>query len=152
MGDNLTPFEETNSDRSHEPSQDVRGDSRSDAQPSVSRPRRWRDPGSWIGGAILVILGLALLARNMGLDLPVLQNWWALFILIPAVGSLSTAWSQYQRNGRRLTRSVMGSLVGGLVMLVITSIFLFGLSWDVFLPAILILAGLGTLLVGLLGS
>ena len=44
--------------------------------------------GSWLTGVILIILGGMFLMRNMGtFDIP-LKNWWALFILIPAIGAL----------------------------------------------------------------
>jgi hypothetical protein len=45
--------------------------------------------GSWLPGMILILLGGIFLAQNyFGATL---HNWWALFILIPAIGTLTTA-------------------------------------------------------------
>jgi len=44
--------------------------------------------GLIIGGA-LIVFGLIIMLQNMGLMY--LQNWWALFILIPAFGSFAAA-------------------------------------------------------------
>jgi hypothetical protein len=78
---------------------------------SYSQHRTRRHSGGWAGGAILIGLGLLLLLQNLGgLQF---ENWWALFILIPAIGGLGAAWSNYQEAGGRLTRQVRSSLFGG---------------------------------------
>ena len=41
---------------------------------------------AWIGGVVLVAAGVFLLLGN--LTRFSLQNWWAVFLLIPAAGSL----------------------------------------------------------------
>ena len=47
-----------------------------------------RDPQKSITGAIILILiGVVFLVKR--LNLIEIQNWWALFILIPAISSLS---------------------------------------------------------------
>ena len=104
-------------------------------------PRRGHMP--WIGGVVLIALGVIFLLQS--LDRLTLDNWWALFILIPAFGSFSTAWGIYQRNGRKLTRSTTGPITGGLVLTCVAAIFLFGLDIGKFWPVFLILAGVGTL-------
>ena len=53
------------------------------------------DATPWLGGAILVVLGLIFLAQNLGIA--TLNNWWAIFILIPAVGAFTAAWRQIKR-------------------------------------------------------
>jgi hypothetical protein len=52
----------------------------------------------------------------------------------------------YERNGGRFTSASRGPLVGGLVLLAITAVFLFHLEWGKVWPSILILVGLGLLL------
>ena len=47
---------------------------------------------SWIGGVILVFLGVLFLLQNIGW-LARDGNWWAVFILIPAFVLLSTAYT-----------------------------------------------------------
>lgn len=106
--------------------------------------------GAWIGGAILIILGLVFLLQNMGLL--VLVNWWALFILIPAVAAFGSAWRSYQAAGGRLTGGARGSLIGGLVLVLVAGVFLFGLNWGVVGPLLLVLAGIGLLLNAFLPS
>lgn len=108
---------------------------------------------SWFGehnnglflGVVFILVGLGfLLSRftNFHFD-----NWWALFIFIPALISLSRAWQGYQANGR-LSEADGGALMGGLFMLLIASIFLFGLSWSIMWPFVLIIIGVGTLVKG----
>lgn len=114
--------------------------------------REWREErraarrtyGGWVGGAVLIALGLIFLLQNTGLL--VLHNWWALFILIPAMGSFGTAYGLYRNAGDRLTYSARGSLIGGIVLTMVACAFLFNLNFGLFWPVLLILAGVGLLL------
>ena len=113
------------------------------------REERWaarggRGSGAWVGGAILVILGLVFLLQNMGIF--VVNNWWALFILLPAIGAFAAAWRNYQTAGNRLTGAARGSLIGGVVLTMVAAAFLFNLNWPVVGPILIILAGIGLLL------
>ena len=98
---------------------------------------------SWVGGLILIAIGAIFLAQNL---IPgfYLHNWWALFILIPAIGALSSAYNQYRAAGR-VTSSVRSSLTGGLILSFIAAIFLFDWSWGKLWPVFIILIGLGIL-------
>jgi len=112
------------------------GDKRENSPP----PKR----PAWIAGAVLVLVGIVLILRTYtGFSL---ENWWALFILIPAAGSLATATSLYRRNGNKFTAASRGPLVGGLVLLTVTAFFLFNLDWGATWPVLLIIAGAGVLL------
>lgn len=119
------------------------------------REQRLADPsraGAWITGLILIILGGLFLMRNTGTwDIP-FTNWWALFILIPAVGAYSTAWRTYQDAGNRLTAQARGSLLVGLVLTLVTIMFLFELSWTYFGPILIILVGIGIILNYMIGD
>ncbi len=98
---------------------------------------------AWIAGAGLILVGLVFLLQNVaGFSL---QNWWALFILIPAVGSLWTAWSLYSRNGRRFSPAARGPLTGGIVLLTVAAFFLFNVDWGTAWPVFLIIAGAAVL-------
>jgi hypothetical protein len=108
------------------------------------RAARQANGGTWIGGVILIGLGVIFLLQNAGALY--LQNWWALFILIPALGSFATAYGAYRTNGGRLNSMVRGSIIGGLVFTAIAAAFLFELDLGLLLPAVLILAGVGMLL------
>jgi len=106
--------------------------------------RRGRYGSGWIGGAVLIALGIILLLSYLGNFY--LENWWALFILIPAIGAFGNAWRTYQQEGHRLTASARGSLIGGSILVLITAIFLFNLNWVLLGPIILIVIGLTLLL------
>ena len=111
-----------------------------DQGPAPSQPKR----PAWIAGGVLILVGAVFLLRNVaGFSL---ENWWALFILIPAVGSLWTAWTLYQRNGRKLSPAARGPLVGGVVLLTVMAFFLFNVDWGRAWPVFLIIAGVAALL------
>jgi hypothetical protein len=93
-------------------------------------------------GAVLIIIGIIFLLQQAG-DFR-LDNWWALFILIPTVGSWATAWRLY-RDAGRITRGVRSAFFGGLAPLLVAMIFLFEMDWGKVWPAFLILAGVGAL-------
>jgi len=115
-------------------------DSSQETHQEAGRPRR----PAWIVGGVLILVGIVFIVRNVtGLEL---HNWWALFILIPALGSLATAWQMFEKNGRRFTAASRGPLIGGVVLLAIAAIFLFSLDWAIAWPFLLILGG-GALLV-----
>ena len=97
-----------------------------------------------LGTGLLIVVGLVLLAQNFGIS--TLNNWWALFILIPAVGALANAWRAYSAAGGHLTGSARGSLIGGLILLMVTAVFLFNLNWSLLGPILIILAGAGLLI------
>lgn len=110
------------------------------------REARLADPsrgGGWIAGIILILLGGAFLLRNTGLFNIPFVNWWALFILIPAIGSLDSAVRIYHHAGNQLTSAARGSLLVGLVLTFVTIMFLFNISWTFFGPLLIILVGIG---------
>ena len=109
--------------------------------PNTTQPLR-EDQGPWIFGGILIAIGVFLLLRNLtGLNL---GNWWALFILIPAAGSLVSAWKLYEAHGT-IDAAVRGPLVGGVILLFVFAMFFFGFNWSLFWPVLMILAGIGAL-------
>jgi predicted lipid-binding transport protein (Tim44 family) len=117
------------------------------AQRAERRAHR-HDAAPWLGGVILIVLGLIFLAQNFGVA--TLNNWWALFILIPAGGAFSAAWRKYQAAGESLTSDVLGSLMGGLILTAVSLIFLFnlnlGANGNLLWPILLILGGVAVLL------
>jgi len=105
--------------------------------------RRGSNGAAWVGGVVLIVLGVIFLLQNVrGFYL---NNWWALFILIPAFGSFADAWNTYRQTGR-LSRRVRGALVTGCVFLLITATFLFNWNWGLVLPVLLIIWGVTLLL------
>ncbi len=103
-----------------------------------------KDKGnSWVVAIVLIVVGLGLLLSNFtGFSF---DNWWALFMFIPALTMLKNVWADYQDNGR-LTSKSTGPLIGGLAILVMMVIFLFNLSWSGLWPLAFIFGGIAVLL------
>ena len=97
----------------------------------------------WLGAVILIAIGVIALLPNFGLTLSF--NWWALFILIPAVGAFGAARAAYANSGR-LGTAARGALIGGIILTLVAAIFLFNLDGGLAFPVLLILAGVGLLL------
>jgi cation transport ATPase len=113
----------------------------------AGQPRRRRErseSSNWIVGVVFITLGLLFLLSNV-LDVSFVTNWWAVFILIPALYSLNRAWQSYRQHGR-LTSRGRSSLVGGLLVLTVALIFLLNLDWGIVWPVFIIIVGLGILL------
>ncbi len=118
-----------------------------DARRAERHAQRGSNNTAWVGGVILIVLGVIFLLQSVsGYQL---NNWWALFILIPALGSFADAWNIYRQTGR-VSRRVRGELVSGCVFSLITATFLFNWNWGVILPILLIIWGVSLLLNSLL--
>jgi len=115
-----------------------------DERPTEASPQRNL---AWLAGAVLIIFGVIFLVMNLtGFSI---DNWWAVFILIPSFGSLAAAWRIYQSSGGRFTPAARGPLIGGLILLTVAAIFLFGLDWGAIWPVFLIIIGVAVLLTSL---
>jgi hypothetical protein len=113
--------------------------------PSLERPRRH---GSWALAVVLILVGVVFLIKNtgwLGTDWD-FNNWWALFILIPAFGSFAKAEQSYVSAGRRFNSAAARSLMFGLLFLAITAIFVLKLDWGKVWPVLLIIVGIGLVL------
>lgn len=109
-----------------------------------------RDSGRFWGGVVLIGLGIIFLAQEIGIAINFFDNWWALFILVPGIGMLVRIWTQYQQTGE-IADDDRGQAMGGVMMILVGSIFLFGLDWSKVWPLFLIIPGLG-LLFGWIGD
>lgn len=136
MNDNLDEQNQTGTEGQPE---DI--EQQSSRQQRREERRARRAGNSWIGGAVLILIGIVLLAQNLGNM--VLQNWWALFILILALGAFANAWRAYRDAGGHLTGSARGSILGGVILMMVAAIFLFNLNWSLLGPILLIIAGIG---------
>jgi hypothetical protein len=114
-----------------------------DARREERHAQRGSNSGAWVGGVFLILLGVIFLLQSVrGFYL---NNWWALFILIPAFGSFADAWNIYRNTGR-LNRRVRGALISGCVFSLISAAFLFNWNWSIVLPVLLIIWGVTLLL------
>lgn len=112
--------------------------------------RRAGRSGSWVVGAILILVGVVIMLQNLtSFDL---ENWWALFILIPAFGAFERGAREVREAGGKLTGRARSAFLSGLILLFVTIFFLFNLDWVYVGPALLILAGLAFLANALLAS
>ncbi len=107
------------------------------------REMRWGQNGPWIGGVILIALGVIFLLQNFGFPLP--QNWWAVFILIPAAGAFSGALQAYRRNGGRMSAGVTAPAIGGVILTLLAVALFFNFDFGKYWPVILILLGIAAL-------
>ena len=97
--------------------------------------------GSWMPGIILILLGGIFLAQNyLGTTL---HNWWAVFILVPAIATLTTAYALW-RDGH--ADWATGPLIAGLGLLFLSGAFLLDLPIGQIWPVFLIAAGLALLI------
>ncbi len=101
--------------------------------------RRHRERSSTTTALILIVVGVALLLGRAGLGIR-LDNWWALFILIPAATALAAAYRAYQAAGG-IDREVTSRGLSGAILLLVTAVFLFGLDWGLMGAVVIILVG-----------
>lgn len=102
-----------------------------------------RGSAPWGFGLALIILGGLLLFSNLtGWSL---VNWWALFILLPAFGSLNKAVSIRRATGH-FPKPAREALGWGIILLLVATLFLFGLNWSVFWPILLVGVGVAAIL------
>jgi hypothetical protein len=102
----------------------------------------------WLG--IVLILGGAAILLNQLNILPFVLNWWALLILFPAFGALTSAYTRYRSTDDLFDMGVMIPALVGLFMLVMSVSMLISGAVDlrvrVYWPVILIVLGLGMIL------
>jgi hypothetical protein len=104
--------------------------------------RIYRPWSAWIGlGGI--ILGVGFLSHNLGILDPsqYYSRWWALPILIPALGGIVTELVLILR-GKMFGFASFGNVIATLVFAVTGLIAFFGLDWNYLWPIFLIGIGL----------
>lgn len=116
-----------------------------DPTPSVVEPKNAKKTPSsngWALGVAIIAIGAILLARNLGIDFFFLEfdNWWAIFILLAAIGPLQHAYSTFMREG--FTNPVANSLVTTGAIVFVALLFLMDLSFMVWWPVFVIIGGL----------
>ncbi len=115
----------------------------SDRRRRIDARRESRHGSSWIIGLIMLVAGIFILLQNF--TTLRINNWWSLFIMIPALGAFANAWRVYRKDGR-LAAPARTSLISGILLTLITAVFLFNWNWIVLGPVILLLAGFAIIL------
>ena len=99
----------------------------------------------WIGLAFIAG-GIMVLLNQSGL-VSVEFNWWAFFIVIPAIGSLNNAYQRYRATHDLFDMGVILPALIGLFMIGLMFNLLSGNGWDfnwsLFWPLMFIMIGLG---------
>jgi hypothetical protein len=109
---------------------------------SSNEPSWWGGEQTWLPGLVMILIGGVFLLRNYtNFDL---ENWWALFIFIPAATNLGDAYRAYQSGG--FGQAARSHLFWGAFFALIATAFLLGLDFGLLWPAFLILGGIGMLL------
>jgi len=102
----------------------------------------------WIG--IVFIFGGAVVLLNQLNILPFELNWWALLILFPSFGALTSAYNRYRSTNDLFEMGVMIPALVGLFMLLLSVSLLVDdavdLNLRVYWPIIIIVLGLGLIL------
>lgn len=116
-----------------------------DSVPTVAEPKNAKKASSsngWALGVAIIAIGAILLARNLGIDFFFLEfdNWWAIFILLAAIGPLQHAYSTFTKEG--FTNAVANSLVTTGAIVFVALLFLMDLSFMVWWPVFVIIGGL----------
>lgn len=102
----------------------------------------------WIG-LVFIFGGAVVLLHQLNI-LPFELNWWALLILFPAFGTLTSAYNRYRSTNDLFEMAVMIPALVGLFMLLLSVSMLVGdainLNLRVYWPIILIVLGLGLII------
>ena len=102
----------------------------------------------WIG-LVFIFGGAVVLLHQLNI-LPFELNWWALLILFPAFGTLTSAYNRYRSTNDLFELGVMIPALVGLFMLLLSVSLLVSNAIDlqlrVYWPIILIVLGLGLIL------
>ena len=95
---------------------------------------------SIIWGAVLIAVGVLLMLSAFGVvdfDL-FFDGWWTLFIIIPCLAGIVT---ENDKGGY-----VIGLVIGVLLLLSAQDVISFDMLWQIFVPAVVIVIGLGLIL------
>jgi hypothetical protein len=100
-------------------------------------------PEARIAGA-LALIGMGVVFLLQQNNLLQLDNWWALFILVP--GGISLVYGLVAYRGGKRDHQTRGSITAGTLMMVIGLIFVLELDWGRIWPVFLIIPGVFMLL------
>ncbi len=113
----------------------------------MHEPKRHKSSGSAWWALVLILVGVILLVQNLHL-VNISFHWWALFIFIPVLRSLSAAWESARRSGR-FSSAVARGLGSAVVVGTVAVMLLFGLDWSKLWPLMLIAPGVSAFLSGI---
>lgn len=98
----------------------------------------------WGGLSLVLLGGLLFLLSVLNVSL---ENWWALFILMPALAMFGGGWVLPRNENGRFSIASRFFFALSLVILVVAGMFLLNMDWSIWWPLMIITPGLSLLLV-----
>jgi len=111
----------------------------------VNNNQKSKNTNRITGAAILFILLVMVLVQRTNISW--IKNWWALLFLIPAFASINNIIGDGQKK-KGFTFTLASNLVGILFPVAICAILMLGLTWNLVMPIIIILAGFSMFIIG----
>jgi hypothetical protein len=121
-------------------------DNSQDLNTIPEKPRKHHSGGAW-WALVLILAGAIMLVQNLTGG-KFTFNWWALFIFIPVIGSLTTAWNSLRESGR-FTAKASSSLGSAVLIGTVATILMFGMDWSRWWPLVVLAGGLSMFLAGI---
>ncbi len=104
----------------------------------ITIEKTYRRHSGWSFGLVMIGLGCLFLLKNYGYPMP--ENWWAFFLLIPAIPSLTRALLLARRGeGKEALRP----LARAFIFSFLAAGFLLDWDWAQIWPVFLIVGGVG---------
>ncbi|MCX6053739.1 MAG: hypothetical protein NTZ74_02260 [Chloroflexi bacterium] len=116
---------------------------------TISEKRKKHSRNQLFWPLILILVGVILVFRNLNL-VSMRLNWWAAFIFIPVVASLSTALRAFQKSGK-FDLSVRSALGSAMVVGTVATLLLLDMDWSRWWPLMVIAPGISMLIGGFSG-
>ncbi len=115
---------------------------RSESQPESSNVCGCDDDYVIVG---FVLIGLGLYFLLGALNIKIAIVWWQWLILLPGIGMLAQAFIRWMRFGW-LDKETREHAFGGVMVVFVAVIFIFGLDWGKVWPLFLIIPGVAMLI------
>jgi hypothetical protein len=100
-----------------------------------------------LGGATMVLLGVFYLLMTLGIG--AIDNWWAIFILLPGLAFLGIAQAASQRANGRFNAIARFNVSMGVILLAVAGIFYVNLDWTTWWPIMVMASGAALFINGL---
>ncbi len=113
-------------------------------EPPPLEKKKHRNSFFW--PVVLIVVGIVLFIQNLNVGMHL--NWWAVFIYIPVVTSLTGAFQDLRRDGK-FSEAVAGNLGSAVMVGTIATMLLLGVDWARWWPLTILAAGASMFINGL---
>jgi hypothetical protein len=106
-----------------------------------NHPSHWRtSENRWIVGFSFLLMGVIFLVQNLtGWQM---DDWWYLFLIVPAFASFITAWQRSKESEQIQSWRILRPLALGLFLLAMMFVLIFNLGWFMIPAGLLLIAGI----------